>query len=224
MAFRMVEIEQQYVFQECKKNNRKDSFEQYPLDKLAALLHDCCRNVAGVQNCGNGFLVGLNPALCESFLGIQANCASERSICLYASYKAAHAAFEDFSFHFFKIEFNTATKCVQKFVEQDWILYSFCPIVRRCTSDETIYKFYIRITSTSSSKRYLINLAYLGVNLKKILAIIREAPSEIYAPKSFKPRIKKSLIALRSTFCIFSYIDVLLTISSVSQHGNKYIS
>ena len=127
-----------------------------------------------------------------------------------------HAAFEDFSFHFFKIEFNTATKCVQKFVEQDWILYSACPIVRRCTSDETIYKFYIRTTSTSSSKRYLINLAYLGVKLKKILAIIREAPSEIYVPKSFKPRIKKSLIALRSTFCIFSYIDVLHTISSVS--------
>ena len=48
IAFRMVEIEQQYVFQECKKNNRKDNFEQYVLDKLAALLHDCCRNVAGV--------------------------------------------------------------------------------------------------------------------------------------------------------------------------------
>ena len=48
MAFRMVEIEQQYVFQERKKINRKDNVEQSGLDKLAALLHDCCRNVASV--------------------------------------------------------------------------------------------------------------------------------------------------------------------------------
>ena len=48
MAFRKVEREQWDVFQECKKNNRNDSFEQYFLDKLAALLHDCCKNVAGV--------------------------------------------------------------------------------------------------------------------------------------------------------------------------------
>ena len=33
---------------ECKKNNRKDSFEQYLPEKLAAVLHDCCWNVAGV--------------------------------------------------------------------------------------------------------------------------------------------------------------------------------
>ena len=48
IAFRMVQIGQQYVFQECRKNNRKDNFEQYLLDKLAALLHDCCKNVAKV--------------------------------------------------------------------------------------------------------------------------------------------------------------------------------
>ena len=48
MAFRMIEEKQQYVFQECKKNNRKDNFEKYLLDKLAALLNDCFRNGAGV--------------------------------------------------------------------------------------------------------------------------------------------------------------------------------
>ena len=48
MAFRMVEIGQQYVFQECNKNNRNDKFEQYLLDKLAALLPNCCKNVADV--------------------------------------------------------------------------------------------------------------------------------------------------------------------------------
>ena len=47
MTFRMVEIEQLYEFQECKKNSRKDNFEQYLLDKLAALLPNCCMNVAG---------------------------------------------------------------------------------------------------------------------------------------------------------------------------------
>ena len=31
------------MFQEWKKNNRKDNFEQYLLVKLAALLQECCR-------------------------------------------------------------------------------------------------------------------------------------------------------------------------------------
>ena len=48
MAFRMVEIGQQYVFQECNKNNRKDKFEQHLLDKLVALLHNYYKNVAVV--------------------------------------------------------------------------------------------------------------------------------------------------------------------------------
>ena len=48
MAFRMVELEQHYVFQECKTDNLKDNFEQYLLDKLAAPLHGCCRNNAGI--------------------------------------------------------------------------------------------------------------------------------------------------------------------------------
>ena len=43
MAFRMVEIGQQYVFQECNKNNRKDKFEQHLLDKLA---QHCCTTAA----------------------------------------------------------------------------------------------------------------------------------------------------------------------------------
>ena len=43
----------------------------------------------------------------------------------------------------------------------------------------------------------LSQLAYLAVKLKKTLAITLEAPSEIYVPQCFKPKIKKSFIALR---------------------------
>ena len=35
-------------------------------------------------------------------------------MCLYATHKTANAASNDFSFHFFKRAFNTATKCVPK--------------------------------------------------------------------------------------------------------------
>ena len=64
IAFRMVEIGQQYVCQECNKNNRKDKFEQYLLEKLATLLYNCCKNVAVVGSCGTDFLVDPNIALC----------------------------------------------------------------------------------------------------------------------------------------------------------------
>ena len=47
MAFRMVEMEQQYVIQEFNKSNQKDNFDQYLLDKVASLLQEFCRNVAG---------------------------------------------------------------------------------------------------------------------------------------------------------------------------------
>ena len=57
----------------------------------------------------------------------------------------------------------------------------------------------------SSSKRHLISLAYLAVKLKKTLAITREAPSEIYVPQCFKPKIKKSFIAL-SKVIIHSFL------------------
>ena len=42
----------------------------------------------------------------------------------------------------------------------------------------------------SSSKRHLINLAYLGVKVKKTLVITREASSEVYVPQCFKPKLK----------------------------------
>ena len=48
MTLRMVQKGQSYAFEECRKNNRKDDFEQYLSEKLAALLLDCCRNVADV--------------------------------------------------------------------------------------------------------------------------------------------------------------------------------
>ena len=48
MAFKMVEIGQLYLFQEWNKDNGKDKSEQYLLDKLAALPHNCWKNVAGV--------------------------------------------------------------------------------------------------------------------------------------------------------------------------------
>ena len=49
----------------------------------------------------------------------------------------------------------------------------------------------------SSLQRHLINLAYLGVKLKKTLAITRKVSSEIYVPQYFKPKMKKSFIALK---------------------------
>ena len=48
MASRTVEVAQQNIFQKCRKNKRKDSFESYLLETLEALLHDCFRNVVGV--------------------------------------------------------------------------------------------------------------------------------------------------------------------------------
>ena len=44
-----------------------------------------------------------------------------RKFACYASHKTVHAASDDSSFHFFKGAFNTATKCVQKRVQQDSI-------------------------------------------------------------------------------------------------------
>ena len=43
---------------------------------------------------------------------------------------------------------------------------------------------------SSPKRHHLINLAYLGVKLKKTLAITREASLEIYVPQYFKPKIK----------------------------------
>ena len=42
----------------------------------------------------------------------------------------------------------------------------------------------------SSSRRRLMNLAYLGVKVKRTLARTREASSEIYVPQCFNPKIK----------------------------------
>ena len=50
---------------------------------------------------------------------------------------------------------------------------------------------------SSPKRHHLINLAYLGVKLKKTLAITREASLEIYVPQYFKPKIKTFFIALK---------------------------
>ena len=63
MDFRIIELGQQYVLQEYSKNNRKNDFDQYLPENLAALLHDSCRNVAGVYSCGAEILADLNPKL-----------------------------------------------------------------------------------------------------------------------------------------------------------------
>lgn len=64
MDFRIATLGQQYVLQECRKNNRKNDFDQYLPKNLAALLHDSCRNVVGVYSCGAEILVDLNSKLC----------------------------------------------------------------------------------------------------------------------------------------------------------------
>ena len=62
----------------------------------------------------------------------------------------------------------------------------------------------------SSPKRHLINLIfYLGVKLKKTLAVTREASSVIYVPQSFKPKIKKSFIALKILQKIIQFLCFL---------------
>ena len=50
---------------------------------------------------------------------------------------------------------------------------------------------------SSPKRHHLINLVYLGVKLKKTLAITREASLEIYVPQYFKPKIKTFFIALK---------------------------
>ena len=85
-------------------------------------------------------------------LGIQANCASETWICLYAFYKTAHAAFDDFFFRFFiRAQPNAATKCVQKRAHETGFFYLKVATASALMSGdvlamETIYNFYIRIT------------------------------------------------------------------------------
>ena len=61
-----------------------------------------------------------------------------------------HAASDDFSFHFFKREFNTTTKFVHKCVQQ-WQDFSIestasAVIIGHIQGIETIYNFYIGIT------------------------------------------------------------------------------
>ena len=53
--------------------------------------------------------------------------------------------------------------------------YSFCPNVRRCTG--MMYRMLYRCVESNQVRK---DLAYLGVKLKKTLAITREASSEIY--------------------------------------------
>ena len=61
----------------------------------------------------------------------------------------------------------------------------------------------------SSPKRNLINLAYLGVKLKKTLAITREASSEIYLSQYFKPKIwgrydcEAKVVSVQELFHVF---------------------
>ena len=69
----------------------------------------------------------------------------------------------------------------------------------------------------SSPIRHLTNLTYLGIKLKKTLAITREAFSGFYVPQYFKQTIKKSFIALKVSIQYF-HIFVLHTISSSSWH------
>ena len=65
----------------------------------------------------------------------------------------------------------------------------------------------------SSPKRHLIKLRF---KLKKTLAITHDASSEIYVPQYFKPKLRKSFIALKENIHHVCYIDVLHAISSAS--------
>ena len=86
---------------------------------------------------------------CYSLLGIQANCASETWICLYALYKAAHAAIDDFSFDIFIRVQHCYEICSKACAtRQDFSIESTASALMSgdVPDMETIYNFYIRIT------------------------------------------------------------------------------
>ena len=140
----MVEIEQQYVFQKYKKNNWKDNFEQYLLDKLAA-------TVFGMLQVSKVVAPTSQQALILRCVSLYLEC---KQTVLWRREFASMLRIKQGTLHLkislftFSKEFSTATKCDQKCVQQDRILQSLCPNVRRCTGGETIYNFYIRITQT----------------------------------------------------------------------------
>ena len=69
----------------------------------------------------------------------------------------------------------------------------------------------------SSSKRYLINLAYLGVKLKKTLAIKHQKFTCHNNQTEDKKVFHSSKVNIQVFFC---YIDVLHTISSAPGMAN----
>ena len=72
----------------------------------------------------------------------------------------------------------------------------------------------------SSSKRYLINLAYLGVKLKKTLAIKLHK----FMCHNIQTEDKKAFHSSKVNIQFFCYIDVLHTISSAPGMANTYVN
>ena len=88
---------------------------------------------------------------------MQAICVLETWIYLYVLYKTAHAAFDDFSFHFFMREFNNCHTMYRKAcaAAQDFSIESLaCTLMSRdVLAIETICNFYIGITWTIKSNQ-----------------------------------------------------------------------
>ena len=183
------------------RNVRKTigNFEQYLPDRLAALLHDYCRNVAGVYSCGTDLIVGLNSRCVSLCLEYKQTVLRRREfVCmLRIKQHKLHLKISLFTFskesstlpqNGFKNVCNKAGSCIASALMSGDILAR--------------YNFYIRITQSIQNpinikfeKTFNQLIAYLAVKLKKTLAINREAPSEIYVPQCFKPKTKKSVIA-----------------------------
>ena len=134
----------------------------------------CCMTAAGMLQVYKVVALASQQALIPRCVG------------LYLEYKQTVLRRREFVCMLRKGEFNTATKYVQTCVQQDRLLYSFCPNVRRCTGDEAIYNFYIRITQTIQNP---INIKFeKAFNQFSLLSSqaeesTREAPSEIYVPQ-----------------------------------------
>ena len=87
---------------------------------------------------------------------MQATCVLEIWIYLCVSHKTAHAASDDFSFHFIMREFNNYHKmCSKACVTQDFSIEStaFTLMSGDVLAIETICNFYIEITWTIKSNQ-----------------------------------------------------------------------
>ena len=108
----------------------------------------CCTTAAGILQVSKVVAPTSQQALIPHFVSLYLEC---KQTVLWRREFACMLCIKQCTLHLkvsiftFQRDFNTATKCVQNCVQQDRILYRFCRNVRRCTANETIQNFYIRL-------------------------------------------------------------------------------